>query len=208
MNVIILVSVLSIGLSAVYGGSRTLTALAQQGYAPRVFTFVDRSGRPLYSVMFILAFSFLAYINLSPEGAGVFDWLLALSGLAALFTWGSICLAHIRFRKAWAHQGHTLDEIPFRAVCGVYGSWAGLVLVVLVFIAQVCAIHPLNPISIVSRLILTWLCVCVCLSSTSLSVPLVINNLMTHRDFSSRISLSRSSLSSGSVAGCGRAKGG
>ena len=38
MNVIILVSVVSIGVSGVYGGSRTLTALAQQGYAPKVFT--------------------------------------------------------------------------------------------------------------------------------------------------------------------------
>lgn len=38
MNVIILVSVVSIGVSGVYGGSRTLTALAQQGYAPKVFS--------------------------------------------------------------------------------------------------------------------------------------------------------------------------
>lgn len=38
MNVIILVSVVSIGVSGVYGGSRTLTALAQQGYAPKIFT--------------------------------------------------------------------------------------------------------------------------------------------------------------------------
>lgn len=70
----------------------------------------------------------------------MFDWLLALSGLAALFTWGSICLAHIRFRSAWALNGHTLDEIPFRAIGGVYGSWIGLGLVVLVLVAQVCYI--------------------------------------------------------------------
>jgi yeast amino acid transporter len=34
INVVILISVLSIGNSCVYGGSRTLTALAEQGYAP------------------------------------------------------------------------------------------------------------------------------------------------------------------------------
>jgi hypothetical protein len=62
---------------------------------------------------------------------------LALSGLAALFTWGSICLAHIRFRAAWKHQGHTLDEIPFKAIGGVYGSWCGLILIFLVLMAQV-----------------------------------------------------------------------
>ncbi|KAK3297828.1 amino acid permease/ SLC12A domain-containing protein [Chaetomium fimeti] len=136
MNVIILVSVLSIGVSAVYGGSRTLTALAQQGYAPRIFSYIDRSGRPLVSVLFICVFAPLAYVNLDTEGPVVFDWLLALSGLAALFTWGSICLAHIRFRTAWRQQGHTLDEIPFRALGGVYGSYIGLGLNILCLIAQ------------------------------------------------------------------------
>ncbi|KAI1764833.1 amino-acid permease inda1 [Hypoxylon sp. FL1150] len=136
MNLIILVSVVSIGVSGVYGGSRTLTALAQQGYAPKIFSYVDRSGRPLFSVGLLLAFGLLAYINLAAAGPVIFDWLQALSGLAALFTWGSICLSHIRFRKAWAYHGHTLDEIPFKAVGGIYGSWLGVILVVLVLIAQ------------------------------------------------------------------------
>jgi len=145
MNVIILVSVVSIGVSAVYGGSRTLTALAQQGYAPKFFAYIDRSGRPLYSVIFILAFGPLAYINLDADGPTVFNWLLALSGLAALFTWGSICLAHIRFRIAWKRQGHTLDEIPFKAIGGIYGSILGLFLNVFVLaINFYIAISPIG----------------------------------------------------------------
>ncbi|KAK3320601.1 amino-acid permease inda1 [Cercophora scortea] len=136
MNFVILVSVLSIGVSAVYGGSRTLTAISQQGYAPKIFSYVDKSGRPLFSVAALLLFGLIAFVQLNTNGATVFNWLLALSGLAALFTWGSICLAHIRFRKAWAHQGHTLDEIPFKAVGGVYGSYLGLVLIFLVLVAQ------------------------------------------------------------------------
>lgn len=145
MNVVILVSVLSIGVSAVYGGSRTLTALAQQGYAPKIFTYVDKSGRPLFSVSAVLVFGLLAYVNLSASGTVVFTWLQALSGLAALFTWGSICVAHIRFRSAWKYNGHTLDEIPFQAIGGVYGSWLGLVLIVLVLIAQFyVAVEPLD----------------------------------------------------------------
>lgn len=137
MNVVILISVISISVSGVYGGSRTLTALAQEGYAPKIFSYIDKSGRPLFSVMFILAFGALAYIDLASTGQTVFSWLLALSGLAALFTWGSICLAHIRFRHAWAHHGHTLDEIPFKAVGGIYGSYLGLILIFLVLVAQV-----------------------------------------------------------------------
>ena len=40
MNVVILVSVISIGNSGVFGGSRTLTALAEQGYAPKFFAYI------------------------------------------------------------------------------------------------------------------------------------------------------------------------
>jgi len=143
MNVVILVSVVSIGVSCVYGGSRTLTALAEQGYAPKIFSYIDRSGRPLPSVVLNLAFGGIAYITLASKGPVVFDWLLSLSGLAALFTWGSICFAHIRFRQAWKHQGHTLDELPFKAVFGVAGSWLGLFLVVLALVMQlISAIIP------------------------------------------------------------------
>ncbi|KAH7356188.1 amino acid permease-like protein [Pyrenochaeta sp. MPI-SDFR-AT-0127] len=145
MNVVILVSVVSIGVSGVYGGSRTLTALADQGYAPKVFTYIDRSGRPLWSVCFILIWGLLGFMNLAATGEIVFNWLLSLSGLAALFTWGSICLAHIRFRKAWAYHGHTLDEIPFQAAGGVYGSWLGLFIIFIVLVAQFyTAVSPLG----------------------------------------------------------------
>jgi yeast amino acid transporter len=49
---------------------------------------------------------------------------------------GSICFAHIRFRKAWLIQGNTLDEIPFKAAGGVWGSWLGLFLNIICLIAQ------------------------------------------------------------------------
>ncbi|KAK1753800.1 amino-acid permease inda1 [Echria macrotheca] len=146
INGVIMVSVISIGLSGVYGGSRTLTALAEQGYAPRVFAYVDRSGRPLYSTIIVVAMGFLAFAGVDQKNAvELFDWLLSISGLAALFTWGSICLAHIRFRMAWKRQGHTLDEIPFKAALGTIGSYIGLGLSILVFIAQMyVAIWPVG----------------------------------------------------------------
>ncbi|RMX94897.1 hypothetical protein D0866_16557 [Hortaea werneckii] len=145
VNVVILFSVISIGLSGVYGGSRTLTALAEQGYAPPIFKYVDRAGRPLFSTIAIIAFGPIAYIALASSAVTVFNWLLALSGLAALFTWGSICLAHIRFRRAWEYHGHTTDELPFQAAFGVYGSWVGFILVILVLIAQFyTAVKPLT----------------------------------------------------------------
>ncbi|KIM23647.1 hypothetical protein M408DRAFT_252628 [Serendipita vermifera MAFF 305830] len=149
INVTICISVLSIGLSCVYGGSRTLAALAETGYAPKIFAYVDKSGRPLWAVVFVLAFGPLAYVNLAQDSADeVFAWLLALSGLSTLFTWGSIMLCHIRFRKAWKVQGHSVEELPFRAMFGVWGSWIGLILVFLVLLAQgYIAIWPIDGMS-------------------------------------------------------------
>lgn len=136
INLTICISVLSIGLSCVYAGSRTLTALAETGYAPKFFTYIDKSGRPLWSVIFILAFSPLAYINLGAKGGEVFDWLVALSGLSTIFTWLAICVTHIRFRQAWKYHGHSVEELPFKALGGMYGSILGATLLVLVLIAQ------------------------------------------------------------------------
>lgn len=81
--------------------SRTLTALAQQGYAPKIFAYIDRSGRPLVSVCTVLAFGAIAYVQMAPDGSTVFGWLLAMSSLAALLTWGSICVVS---RPAYQHE--------------------------------------------------------------------------------------------------------
>jgi amino acid transporter len=79
---------------------------------------------------------FIAYITVSPKQDEAFTWMLALSGLSSIFTWASICLAHVRFRKAWRVQGHSLDELAFRSQPGLIGSWVGFIFNVLVLIAQ------------------------------------------------------------------------
>lgn len=68
---------------------------------PKIFAYIDRKGRPLVVVALQLVFGLLAFINLAPDGGTIFTWLLALSGLASFFIFGSICVAHIRFRMAW-----------------------------------------------------------------------------------------------------------
>ncbi|KAF9269780.1 APC amino acid permease [Marasmius fiardii PR-910] len=136
VNATICVSVMSICLSCVYAGSRTLTALAESGYAPRIFAYVDKSSRPLWSVAVTLLFAPIAYVDVAAANSIVFDWLIAVSGLSTLFTWGSICLCHVRFRRAWKVQGHSLEELPFKALGGVWSSYLGLLFIVVILIAQ------------------------------------------------------------------------
>ncbi|BEJ11574.1 hypothetical protein CspHIS471_0200340 [Cutaneotrichosporon sp. HIS471] len=146
VNITIVFAVLAMGMSCIYGGSRPIVALSEMGYGPKFLTYVDKSGRPLWAVALIVAFGPIAYLNLIKDaGEKVFTWLLALSGLSTLFTWLTICLTHIRFRRAWAVQGHSVEELPYKATGGVMGSYLSVVLIVLILIAQFyAAVWPIG----------------------------------------------------------------
>ncbi|OBT58845.1 hypothetical protein VE04_00846 [Pseudogymnoascus sp. 24MN13] len=136
MNAVILIAVLSVGNSSVFGSSRTLAALADQGQAPKILGYVDRKGRPVVAICASSALGFIAYAANSDQQNAVLSWMLALSGLSSIFTWASICLAHIRFRRAGRMQGHSLDELAFVSQPGVVGSWIGFIFNCLVLVAQ------------------------------------------------------------------------
>ncbi|KAI1215140.1 amino acid permease/ SLC12A domain-containing protein [Annulohypoxylon truncatum] len=137
MNAIILISVISTGSISGYGGSRTTMGLAHLQMAPKKMQYADRKGRPWYGLVptFILGGG-LAYLNVSESGSDVFTWFSNLTSLFTLFGWGMICLSHIRFRAAWARQGHTAAELPWRSWIYPYGPWWGLVMCVLLIIVQ------------------------------------------------------------------------
>ncbi|KAK2755490.1 glyceraldehyde-3-phosphate dehydrogenase 1 [Arachnomyces sp. PD_36] len=136
MNVVIMIAVLSVGNSSIYGSSRTLAALAEQNQAPRFLAYIDRQGRPLFAILVASALGLLGYLSATSKQEEAFNWMMALSGLSSIFTWGSICLAHIRFRRGWKLQGHTLDELAFVSQPGVVGSWIGFLFNCIVLIAQ------------------------------------------------------------------------
>ena len=136
MNAVILISALSVGNSSVYSSSRTLSALSNQGQAPKIFSYIDRQGRPLVSIILSGACGLLCFLAASEKRQEVFNWLRAIAGLSTIFTWGSICLSHIRFRRAWRLEGHRLTELAFTSRLGVFGSWTGFIISCLVLVAQ------------------------------------------------------------------------
>lgn len=145
MNAVILMAVMSVANSCTFGSTRTIQALAANGMGPKILAYVDKKGRPVSVVILQLLFGCLAFINLSDNGGTIFNWLLSLSGLAILFIYGSVALAHIRFRAAWKVQGHSLDELPFRAAFGVWGSYVCLLINIIALMAQFyVALYPVG----------------------------------------------------------------
>ncbi|CCH41254.1 Leu/Val/Ile amino-acid permease [Wickerhamomyces ciferrii] len=136
VNAVILIAVLSVGNSAFFIASRTLQSLAEQGFAPKYFNYIDRSGRPLRALVFTAIIGLFSFIAAYDKQETVFTWLLSLSGLSQIFTWSGICLSHIRLRKAFQVQGYSTNELGYKSKTGVLGSWYGLIINVLVLIAQ------------------------------------------------------------------------
>ncbi|KAF3934929.1 hypothetical protein ABW19_dt0207226 [Dactylella cylindrospora] len=162
MNIVIMISVLSVGNSAVFGASRTLVSLAEQGQAPKILAFVDRKGRPTIGIALAAAFGLLSYLgaaSLEIQGSA-FTWMLAISGLSSIFTWTSICVCHIRFRQSWKLHGHSIKELAFTSQAGVIGSWAGLALNCLVIGTQFwTSLFPIGEGPSVLGFFSTFLCV-------------------------------------------------
>ncbi|KIW82102.1 hypothetical protein Z517_05129 [Fonsecaea pedrosoi CBS 271.37] len=145
-NAMILISVMSVANSCTFASTRTFQALAQHGMGPKLFAYVDKKGRPVVVTLLQLLFGCLAFLNLDKNGGGnVFNWLLALSGLSSFFIFGSIAIAHIRFRAAWKLQGHSVDELPFKAAFGIYGSYVCAVMNFVCLAAQFyVALYPVG----------------------------------------------------------------
>ena len=82
INAVILMSVTSVASSSLYSASRTLQSLAEQGFAPTWFNYIDSAPTS------IIGFSYHLFVCLLPhtKASTVFNWLLAISGLSQVFT--------------------------------------------------------------------------------------------------------------------------
>nr|XP_019050070.1 hypothetical protein I302_00491 [Kwoniella bestiolae CBS 10118]OCF29000.1 hypothetical protein I302_00491 [Kwoniella bestiolae CBS 10118] len=126
VNAIIIVTILSALNGALYVSSRCVSALAHEQKAPKFLGHINKRGVPTYALVFCNLFGFISLLNLSSSAGHVYSWLVNITGVATFITWGGICWAHIRFRKAMALQGLSLDELPFKAAFYPYGAYIGL----------------------------------------------------------------------------------
>ncbi|ATF26592.1 amino acid permease [Brochothrix thermosphacta] len=135
MNAIILTSVLSAGNSGMYASTRMLMAMGQSGQAPRRMGRVNKRGIPMNALIFTGIVAGLALLT-SILGPQVYLYLVAASGLTGFIAWIGIAVSHYRFRRAYKLQGHSLDELKYKAKWFPLGPILALVLCILVIVGQ------------------------------------------------------------------------
>ncbi|KAJ5974686.1 Arginine permease CAN1 [Penicillium waksmanii] len=136
INAVLLTVVLSAANSNVYSGSRILTGLANEGFAPKIFGRVNAAGVPYVSVFTTALFGLLGFMNVSENAGQVFNWLVNLSSVAGFVTWSSINACHIAFMRALAARGISRDTLPYKAMCQPYLAWYGLFFNILIALTQ------------------------------------------------------------------------
>jgi amino acid transporter len=110
-----------------YTGSRYLFGVAQNGQAPKFLLKCSKAGVPYYCVGITAAVSLLTYMSVSTGANDVFIWFQALTTIAQLFTWCSICIAYLRFRSALIAQGVDRNTLVFKSPFQPYTAWFALI---------------------------------------------------------------------------------
>jgi amino acid permease (yeast) len=173
MNAVILVAVVSVGNSCVYGCSRTLASLAVQGLIPSIFGFIDRAGRPMFAIMFTNVIGLLGFLVLASDQDKVFTWFFSVCSLSSFFTWAAICFTHLRWRWALAAQGRSLDEVAFVSPLGTFGSYSGIAILIFVVGGEIWV--SIWPIGSPASNITFW--------QNCLSLPLMVVMIVAHKTY-------------------------
>ncbi|KAM0789327.1 hypothetical protein ACM66B_000163 [Microbotryomycetes sp. NB124-2] len=152
MNVIIIITVISAGNSALYLSSRTLVGLAREGFAPCVLGITNRNGVPWPALIFSNLFGLLALLKYAKGSSSgkVFSYLMSVSGVSTFIVWAAICLCHIRFRAALKVQGRSTDELTYKALLYPYGAYFALAAnIFLIFFQGYATFDPFSAVDFV-----------------------------------------------------------
>lgn len=136
MNAVILTSVLSAGNSAMYGASRVLWVLAEEGKAPAFLKKLNTGGIPVNAIYISTLIGMAAFLtSFFGEGA-VYTWLLNAAGLSGFLSWLGISITHYRFRKAYIAQGRNLKQLPYVSKFFPFGPILSTVLCLVTILGQ------------------------------------------------------------------------
>ncbi|ODV64523.1 uncharacterized protein ASCRUDRAFT_74130 [Ascoidea rubescens DSM 1968] len=145
VSAVVLITCFSSINSAIYIASRSLYNLAYEGCAPKIFKKHDRRGVPYVAIHTVHIFGFLCLLTIDSSASKAYGYIVNLGSVCAFIVWSSIIFSHIRFRKGWLKQGHSLKELPYVAPFYPYGPITGLAIgITLTFVQGWTSFDPFN----------------------------------------------------------------
>ncbi|MCP1122400.1 MULTISPECIES: amino acid permease [Bacillus] len=130
INFVVLTAALSSCNGGLFSTGRMLFTLAQQKQAPEKFGHLNKNGIPSKG---ILATAFVLLIGVVLNylvPAKVFTWLTSISTFGAIWTWGVILVAQLRFRKGLSQEAQ--NKLTYKLPLYPLSSYITLAFLVLV----------------------------------------------------------------------------
>ncbi|MGT2552159.1 amino acid permease [Acinetobacter geminorum] len=122
LNFIVIVAALSAMNSMLYISTRMLFSLSRAGDAPKLFGRISHNGVPINALLLSVVGIGIASIVYTINPSSAFPIMIALSMFGALFTWGSIFVTHMCFRRHVARKGQKLKfKVPASQLISLLG---------------------------------------------------------------------------------------
>ncbi|VEU19530.1 DEKNAAC100312 [Brettanomyces naardenensis] len=115
LNAMLLTSCFSAGNSYTYCSSRTLYGLAKDGRAPKLFSYCNKQGVPIYAVILSLCWGCLGFLQLNENANTVLNWIINLITASQLINYCVILFTYLHFRRAVIAQGLDRSKFTFKA---------------------------------------------------------------------------------------------
>jgi L-asparagine transporter-like permease len=132
LNLVVLIAALSAMNSQIYITSRMMFSLARAGYAPAAFGRLNRSGVPVAALLVSSGGIAVAAVLYSLYSGAAFVLMISVSSFAELFTWFTIFITHLAFRRR-----HDFAEKDFKMLGAPWTTLLGAVLLIAVMITSI-----------------------------------------------------------------------
>jgi len=133
---VVLTAAISCSNSGIYGSSRAVHGMAQNGMAPKWMGKLNKYGVPFNAVIVCMIPAWIALGVYTVDTSGrVYTTLIAISGFTGLLSWGFICYCQLRFRRKLEEQGVDITKtLKFTMPYFPYMTYLGLFLMALIMV--------------------------------------------------------------------------
>lgn len=130
INFVVLTAALSSCNSGIFSTGRMLYNLSLQGKAPASFGKLSKNRVPLNGILVSFCFLFIGVVLNYFVPAEVFIYVTSVGTIAAIWVWGVIVLAQMKFRQSLTPA--EVGQLKYPALFYPFSNWATLVFLVFV----------------------------------------------------------------------------